>query len=759
MKDKLYLIDGNSFLYRFFYAIKNLSSNDFPTSVIFGFSRLLLSLKDASYILICFDSKEKTFRKEMFDDYKKQRPLMPQTLAVQIEPTKEIIKAFGVKYLEIAGFEADDIIATLANQFNKNYDVIIVTQDKDLYQLVNDSIFIYDPVKNVTYDYKKTVEKFEIEPAQISDFLALAGDSSDGIPGINGIGLKTAVKLLKDYKNIDGIIQNKDKLPQKIKGNIDEEKLKLYKSLTTLDKNINIDNISINYIKKTASDTKTLKNLFEKYNFKSLIGKLEPQQNYTSKNNKPLLFDIKIPKVETDEASLLELAAYLIQPRSAGNINKCALFIDKNLYEKIITMEESEKVSYLKPIFLDLIKKLDLEFLLFEVELPLRKILKKMEQEGIAVDIEKLKHYKTLINVLIEEKHSSIENIIGPCNINSPKELAFALYEQLGLKSTKKIKTGFSTDSETLQQLDHPVAKLIIEYRILTKLLSTYIEPFLNNVDKTNRIHTTFNQTLTLTGRLSSSNPNMQNLPIDNSFFNIREAIVAKNGYSLICADYSQIELRVLAELSKDPILIDIFKKDLDIHTQTAVELFNILPETVDTHTRRIAKTINFGIIYGMGAQSLAKTLSITPQKASQYIQRYFERFSKAKEFIDQTLKEAKGLGYTQTYFNRRRYFDNINSPNKKLSEFEKRAAVNAKIQGTAADIIKIAMVKLDKALQNLDATVVLQIHDELLIECKDNLIEEVKLIVKESMEKALDFDVPLKVNVGVGKNWHEAKT
>jgi DNA polymerase-1 len=758
MKEKLYLIDGSSFLYRFFYAIKNLSNNGYPTSVIFGFSRLLLSLKDASYILICFDSKEKTFRKESFADYKKQRPPMPDDLSIQIEPTKEIIKAFGVNYLEIAGFEADDIIATLATKFKNDFDIVIITQDKDLFQLVDDNTFIYDPVKNITYDYKKTIEKFDIEPSQISDFLALAGDSSDGIPGISGIGTKTAVKLLQTYKSIEGILQNKDKLPQKIKDNIDEKKLELYKSLTTLDKNIHIDNITISYFKKNSPDIKKLKNLFEKYNFQSLIGKLEPQQNQNSKKNNTSLFEINIPKIETDDASLLELAAYLIQPKSAGNIDKCALFIDKSLYEKILNMQESEKISYLKPIFLDLIKKLDLEFLLFQVELPLRKILKKMEKEGICVDIEKLKHYKTLINVLIEEKRSLIESIIGPCNINSPKELAYALYEKLGLKPTKKNKTGFSTDSETLMQIDHPVSKLIIDYRTLTKLLSTYIEPFLNSVDKQNRIHTTFNQTLTLTGRLSSSNPNLQNLPIDNPFFNIREAIVSKEGYSLICADYSQIELRVLAELSKDPILIDIFKKDLDIHTQTAVELFNILPETVDTHTRRVAKTINFGIIYGMGAQSLSKTLSIAPQKARFYIQRYMERFSKAKEFIDQTLKEAKDLGYTQTYFNRRRYFENINSPNKKLSEFEKRAAVNAKIQGTAADIIKIAMVKLDEALRGLDAKIVLQIHDELLIECKDNLIEEIKLIVKDSMEKAVNFDVPLKVNIGVGKNWHEAK-
>ncbi len=638
MKEKIYLVDGSSFLYRFYYAIKNLSHNGFPTSVIFGFSRLLLSLKDEKFILICFDSKEKTFRKALFDDYKKQRPKMPEELSVQINPTKEIINAFGINYLEIPGFEADDIIATLTIKFKKDYEIVIVTQDKDLFQLVEDNVYIFDPVKNATYDYKKTVEKFGVLPNQISDLLALIGDASDGIPGINGIGPKTAAKLLHDYTNIEGIIQNKNKLPDKLKKHLDEETLKLYKSLTTLDKNID-------------------------------------------------------------------------------------------------------------------------EFLLFEVELPLANILKKMEQEGIGIDIEKLKRYKTLINDLIEEKRSSIEKFIGPCNINSTKELQVALYEKLAIKPIKKTKTGYSTDSFVLEQIDHPVAKLIIDYRMLTKLLSTYIEPLLNNADKNNRVHTTFNQTLTLTGRLSSSNPNMQNLPLDSPFFNIRETIVSKSGYSLICADYSQIELRILAELSKDPNLIDIFKKDLDIHSQTACEVLNILPEMVDTHARRIAKTINFGIIYGMGEKSLAKTLSITPQKASEYIARYFERFSKAKEFIEETLKEAKNLGYTQTYFNRRRYFENINSPNKKLAEFEKRAAVNAKIQGTAADIIKIAMVKLDKALENFDAKMILQIHDELLIECKDNQIDKIKLIVKEIMEQCVNFEVPLKVNIGIGKNWHEAKT
>ncbi len=758
MKEKIYLVDGSSFLYRFYYAIKNLSHNGFPTSVIFGFSRLLLSLKDEKFILICFDSKEKTFRKALFDDYKKQRPKMPDELSVQINPTKEIINAFGINYLEIPGFEADDIIATLTIKFKKDYEIVIVTQDKDLFQLVEDNVYIFDPVKNATYDYKKTVEKFGVLPNQISDLLALIGDASDGIPGINGIGPKTAAKLLHDYTNIEGIIQNKNKLPDKLKEHLDEETLKLYKSLTTLDKNIDI-NISIDSIKRNVPDTKTLKKLFEIYNFKSLIDKIEIPNTKENKNKHVFLLNLEKPKNQTDDTVLLELASYLIQPKSAGNIEQCALFIDKGLYDAVSKLDENEKIQYLKPIFLDLIKKLGLEFLLFEVELPLANILKKMEQEGIGIDIEKLKRYKTLINDLIEEKRSSIEKFIGPCNINSTKELQVALYEKLAIKPIKKTKTGYSTDSFVLEQIDHPVAKLIIDYRMLTKLLSTYIEPLLNNADKNNRVHTTFNQTLTLTGRLSSSNPNMQNLPLDSPFFNIRETIVSKSGYSLICADYSQIELRILAELSKDPNLIDIFKKDLDIHSQTACEVLNILPEMVDTHARRIAKTINFGIIYGMGEKSLAKTLSITPQKASEYIARYFERFSKAKEFIEETLKEAKNLGYTQTYFNRRRYFENINSPNKKLAEFEKRAAVNAKIQGTAADIIKIAMVKLDKALENFDAKMILQIHDELLIECKDNQIDKIKLIVKEIMEQCVNFEVPLKVNIGIGKNWHEAKT
>ncbi len=756
MKEKIYLVDGNSFLYRFFYAIKNLSHNDFPTSVIFGFSRLLLML-NTQFILICFDSKEKTFRKVLFDDYKKQRPKMPQELSIQIKPTKEIINAFGIKYLEIPGFEADDIIATLTNKFKKNYEIIIVTQDKDLFQLVDGNVFIFDPVKNTTYDYKKTVEKFGVLPNQISDLLALIGDTSDGIPGIKGIGPKTAVKLLHDYTNIEGIIENKSKLPDKLREHLDEETLKLYKSLTTLDEAIDID-ISIESIKRNKPDSKTLKKLFEMYNFKSLMNKIEATTTEENKNKHVFLFNIEKSENQTNDVILLELAAYLIQPKSAGNIEQCALFIDKGLYDTVSKLHENEKIQYLKPIFLDLIKKFGLEFLLFEVELPLRIILKKMEQEGIGIDIKKLKHYKMLINDLIEEKRSSIKKFIGPCNINSTKELQVALYEKLSIKPIKKTKTGYSTDSFVLEQIDHPVAKLIIDYRTLTKLLSTYIEPLLNNVDKNNRIHTTFNQTLTLTGRLSSSNPNMQNLPLDNPFFNIREAIIAKDKYSLICADYSQIELRILAELSKDPTLMDIFKKDLDIHSQTACEVLNILPEMVDSHARRIAKIINFGIIYGMGEKSLAKTLSITPQKASEYIERYFKRFSKAKEFIEETLKESKILGYTQTYFNRRRYFENINSPNKKLAEFEKRAAVNAKIQGTAADIIKIAMVKLDKALENFDAKIILQIHDELIIECKDNQIDKIKPILKESMEQCVNFEVPLKVNIGVGKNWHEAK-
>ncbi|WP_291490454.1 5'-3' exonuclease H3TH domain-containing protein, partial [Desulfurella sp.] len=311
MKEKVYLIDGSSFLYRFFYAIKNLSYNNFPTSVIFGFARLLLSLKDAKYILICFDSKEKTFRKELFDEYKKQRPPIPDDLAIQIEPTKEIIKAFGVKYLELAGFEADDIIATLANKFKKDFDVVIVTQDKDLFQLVDDNVFIFDPVKNITYDYQKTIEKFGVKPQQISDLLALAGDSSDGIPGVENIGPKTAVKLLTSYGDIDSIIKNKDRLPQKIKENIDEEKLKLYKSLTILDKNINFDNITIDSIKKSEPDLELLTKLFKQYNFKSLMDKLVPNKNNNKNCNQANLFDEQLPSYQTDDSVLLELAAYL----------------------------------------------------------------------------------------------------------------------------------------------------------------------------------------------------------------------------------------------------------------------------------------------------------------------------------------------------------------------------------------------------------------------------------------------------------------
>ena len=805
MKDKVYLIDGSSFLYRFFFAIKGLSYKGQPTSAIFGFAKLLLELENAKpkYIAIFFDTKAKTFREDILETYKKNRPKMPDELSIQIEPTKELIKAFGIPIIELDGFEADDLIATFAEKLKRDFEVIVVASDKDLFQLVDDDIKLYDPVKKVLYDREKVFEKLGVYPEQVADFLALVGDSIDNIPGVKSIGPKTASALLKDYKDLDGILRNLDNLKPKVKKAIEKEinNLPTYKELTLTRRDVPIK-INLDQIRKNDADFSKIKEIFLQFGFKSLINQL-PKENKKETVNyretKPILFSqngsvllFENGQLKRIEPSVFEadtniiaydikqlatagvrfkelpfdikLACYLVNPDSKGSPDLCFEQIKDDIYLKIAEIGSfHDKLAEVYKPLEDYIKDNNLEFLLKEVEMPLSIVLFEMEKTGIKIDIDYLISFKNEL----EDKLSRIENSIYALagetfNINSTKELQRILFEKLKIKPIKKTKTGYSTDSESLKILSekYEIAGLIITYRAITKVISTYIVPFLEKVDKNNRIHTTFNQTLTSTGRLSSSNPNLQNLPAgdDELHSGIRKSVIAEKGYKLICSDYSQIELRVLAELSKDETLIEVFKNDEDIHTQTAVKLFGVHKSMVDHNLRRMAKTINFGIIYGMGYVSLAKTLNISKDKAKQIIEKYFERFSKVKEYIEKTIETATRQGYVQTYFGRRRYFFNINSSNKRLAEFEKRAAVNATIQGTAADIIKMAMVKLNEKLKNWDAKIVLQVHDELLIEAKEEIASEVSQIVKDTMENIVNFSIPLKTHTKIAGNWYEAK-
>jgi len=805
MREKVYLIDGSSFLYRFFFAIKGLSYKGFPTGAIYGFAKLLIEIENTKpkYVAIFFDTKAKTFRENILETYKKNRPKMPNDLSIQIEPIKELIDAFGITRIELDGFEADDLIGTYTEKLKNQYDIVIIASDKDLFQLVEENVIIFDPIKKTYYDRNKVYEKLGVYPEQVPDYLALVGDSIDNIPGVKSIGPKTAAQLLNEFKSIDGILQNLDKLKPKIKKALEEEEnLENYLKLTIVDRNSPVE-IDLDSLKKREPDFEKIREIFLKFGFKSLMDFIPKEKGKSEVNTKttgtpimiaqsggaflfkygqlkriePAFFSSDEDFIVYDLKSLLsngfrfekqpfdvKLACYLINPDSKGSINTCFENIDDATFmniAKLRTVEEKIAVSVDK--IKKTIKEHKLEFLLKDVETPLSQVLVSMEERGIKIDIDSLIGFKSELENKLNIVEEKIYALAGEqFNINSTKELQRILFEKLGIKPIKKTKTGYSTDSESLMQLSqkHEIAGLIILYRTIMKVISTYINPFLEKADKNNRIHTTFNQTLTATGRLSSSNPNLQNLPAGDDEFHsgIRKSVVAEKGYKLICSDYSQIELRVLAELSKDETLLNIFKNDEDIHTQTAVRLFGVHPQMVDHNLRRMAKTINFGILYGMGYVSLAKTLNISKDKAKQIIETYFKRFSRVKDYIEKTIEEATQKGYVKTYFNRRRYFFNINSSNKRLAEFEKRAAVNATIQGTAADIIKIAMVKLYERLKNLDAYMVLQVHDELLIEARQDLAEKVAKIVKETMENVVNFEVPLKANTKIADNWYDAK-
>ncbi len=797
----VYLIDGSSFLYRFFFAIRNLSRNGMPTGAVFGFARMLLDIdkENPEYIAVLFDTKAKTFRADLFESYKQNRPKMPDELSVQIEPVKELINCFGITIIEKDGFEADDLIATLAEKMKKEFKVVVLANDKDLLQLVeDDSVVIYDPVKKIYYNEEAVYKKLGVYPSQVADYLALIGDSIDNIPGIKSIGPKTAASILKNYKNCNEILDNVNNLKPKIKDAIlSDGNLLLYKKLTTIDKNVEID-ITPEDIKRKPKQTEKIRQMFLRFGFKSLLNNIKSEEKGKSEtfscdiiykeNEQHYRFDGKNSR--TVEPSLIEqavavydlkdllwagfqftstpfdikLACYLLNSDSSGMLQGCFEYADKELDYKVLSAESfAARLAVAEKGAKKLIEKNSLSYLLNEVETPLSYVLYEMEKVGLKIDTDYLYKFKNELTDKQKHMESSIYALAGEeFNINSTKELQKILFEKMGIKPIKKTKTGYSTDSETLQELSkkYEIAELIIKYREIAKIVSTYIVPFIKKADKNSRLHTTFNQTLTSTGRLSSSNPNLQNLPAneDEIHAGIRRAVIAQEGYKLICADYSQIELRILAHFSKDRTLIEVFNNNGDIHTQTAVKLFGVHESMVDHNLRRTAKVINFGILYGMGYVSLSKTLGIKKSKAKEIIEKYFERFKDVQNFISNTIDSASKNGYVETFFKRRRYFANLNSSNERLAGFERRAAVNAVIQGTAADIIKIAMVRLDKKLKNIDAKLVMQVHDELLIEANEEAAEQVKEITKDVMENVVKFDVPLLVNIKVADNWLEAK-
>ncbi len=917
---KLLIIDGSSCIYRAFHAIPVFTTRGgVPTNAVYGFVQTIRKLlKDIKpdYITVAFDVKGPSFRHELFKEYKIERPPMPDDLSPQIPYIKDIVKAFNISALEKQGFEADDVMATLEKKFStEGLKIYVVTGDKDMMQLVKPGTVIYDQAKSKEYGQGEVIEKFGVGPEKIKDFMGLSGDKSDGIPGVKGIGPKTATKLLLEFGGLDEIFTNIEQVkPDKLRAKLVEHKeiALLSRELATLHSSVDTQGISLEDLSITEPDFERLEEVLKELEFTKLIKELIPVRteavdvkvikskpelselcaNISKRKNfsiwlhreeggkgaegesacavgisldagggffiplaaingasqdeqndsdgasgqtslgleaggvgdggvdsvndseldsglksalktadifsglKKIFENPQISKSTYDSKELylylskngirlagvdmdVTIAAYLLNPtRSGKTLGAVTLeYLDKRIDDEneatvsgeIKTIAEHTVrmagcVRELSPVLKDKLKEQGQAGLFNDMELPLVPILASMESCGIEVDAESLEVLSEEMGREVTELTDIIYKAAGySFNINSPKQLSTLLFENLGLKPGKKTKTGYSTDESVLTSLAerHPVPRDIIKYRQVSKLKSTFVDGLLGLIDPgTGRVHTSFNQTVTATGRLSSSSPNLQNIPIRGEYAaRIRKAFVAGRGKKFVSADYSQIELRLVAHLSEDPVLINAFKKNEDVHTVTAAEVFDIMPGLVTKEMRRRAKAINFGIIYGMGPHGLAAELSVSMKEAKNYIEAYFERYGKVKEFIEKTIEQTRERGYTETLFSRRRYVPELHAARDQTVRFGERIAVNTPIQGTAADIIKAAMIGLDRFFSDseLSSVLLLQIHDELIVEATEDEVETVKQALITQMEGVLSLKVPIKVNVGVGNNWGEA--
>jgi len=838
-KKRLYLIDATAFCYRAFYAIRGLTTSfGQPSGAVYGFVNILnkiLKENKPDYLAACFDVSRETFRSKKFKEYKAQRISMPDDLSSQIPIIKEVLLYYGITILEKPGYEADDIIATLAKAATaKGIKTTIVSSDKDILQLVSKDVEVLSPYKDegLTYDEEEVLKRFGIKANQVVDFISLMGDASDNIPSIPGIGEKTAVELIREFGTIENLIKNIDKVKKKkIKESLADniEKLKLNKELVTL-----VDDVDIDYdfisLKRGAVNLNELTRLFKHLEFKKFLHDLAlpetavrpvfkvepwPEDDYKKFMDKPdelflygealnnlvffsrdkflrldktdprlkkLLADPKVKKVSHDlkklkvylakEGFVLNglyfdtmIAAYLLNP-SQGNYSLEAIsldYLDKVIKDKTLSVEES--LGLIKDLFSTLereLKNKSLANLFYETDMPLLEVLAQMEISGIKLDLKLLKSLSKDLDKRLTALVKDIYNISGEeFNINSPKQLGSILFEKLKLPIIKKTKTGASTDEEVLNKLSakHKLPSLLLEYRQLTKLKTTYIDalPLLVDPD-TGRIHTSFNQAVTETGRLSSSNPNLQNIPIKNEIGKqIRKAIVASTeDYCLLSCDYSQIELRILAHLSKDERLIAAFDKGADIHKATASLIYGVQENEVSDTMRDSAKRINFGIIYGLTFYGLSKDLNIPADEAQHFIDEYFLRYPGVKSYIDAQITRAAKDGFVTTILGRRRYIPEINSKNQAVRQFAQRQAVNTPIQGSAADLIKLAMISIDNQLKakGLKSRMVLQIHDELVFDLPKDELNELLPLARHHMENVLKLDVPIRVDIKKGQNW-----
>ncbi|MCM8784852.1 MAG: DNA polymerase I [Candidatus Omnitrophica bacterium] len=795
---EIYLIDGSCLIYRSFYALPKLkTSTGITTNAIYGFTTTLIKIlkeKKPEYMAIFFDLHVPTFRHITFEKYKEKRKPMPDELSGQITKIKEITTCFGIKYFEKEGYEADDLIASAIKKLRRD-DLIffIISSDKDILQLVNKNVFIINPVNYSLIDEKSILQKYGFKPEKIIDFIGLAGDASDNIPGIQGIGEKTATFLLSRFNSIEEIYENIEKIESKsLKTKLEQNKdiAFLSKKLSILDKDA-LNEIDLEDIKISRPNISKLLEIFDSFEFKKLkevIKKIYPELEnikeiedyigfsigkfirYTEilknpEKYKEIIEDKNIKKIGFDlKSKIVELKTRGIE---FENID-FDFSIAKHLTGKIIYDRDIFK---LKNKYENILTELNMYELFTNVEMPLIEVIAWLETNGIKVDIEYLKQLDEKFNIEIEEIVNKIYSLTGEVfNLNSPSQVGEILFEKLKLPVIKKTKTTYATDTHVLKELSsfHPLPKYILDYREIHKIKSTYIEGLLGFVnEKTGRIHPNYSQISTSTGRLTCSNPNLQNLPVKTQKGGlVRKAFCAEKDNLLISFDYSQIELRVLAHFSEDPVLINAFEKDKDIHSETAElilasnSLFTPLnfSELTKEEKRRIAKTINFGIIYGISPYGLSQELGISVEESSNFIEKYFEKFKKVKLYIENITKKAEENGYVETLLKRRRYIPELKSPNKNEREFGKRVAINMPIQGTASEIIKVAMNRIYQKFkhENLKSKLVLQIHDELLFEVLPDEENKVIEIVKEIMKNAIILKVPIKVDIKKGRNFLE---
>jgi len=780
MSDRVFLIDAHGLCYRAFYAVKALkNSKGVPTNAVFGFCNILRKmLADCkpTHVAVCFDVGKKTNRQKKYAEYKIQRQAMPDDLVIQIKTIRELVSAYGFQIFELEGFEADDVMATLALRFAKTgVDVFIATEDKDMAQLVDDHIKLYSPRQEKVIDTKDVVEKFGVNPSQITDYIALAGDASDNIPGVKGIGEKGACKLIEEFKSLEGIYKHVDKItPAKLQEKliVSRENAFLSKELAALDDQVSLD-ANLDDLAFPEPDRAKLYALFNELEFRKFAQEYAPADALPQES----FADLKTWVEGSDEGKPVFIAYDLKTLRKAGNVTESQLkhkIFDVYLADYLLSGGQGqyhlptlratdEGMRELYAIQKRLLKEQKLDFLFYDVEMPLSDVLFEMEASGVGLDVAVLEKLSKECQTRIAQLEESLFKIAGtPFNVNSPKQLSEILFERLKLPVVKKIKTGYSTNEEVLTKLSsqHPLPALILEYRQMAKLKSTYIDALPLLVDQDKRLHATFNQAGAETGRLSSNNPNLQNIPVRTEFGQrIRRAFVPyAKGHVLLSADYSQIELRILALLADDEDLKKACRGDGDIHRYTASLMFEVPESEVDEKMRYAAKRINFGIIYGMGAFSLAKDLDVSINEAQVFIDKYFLRYPKVRQFLDGEIQKARDLGYVATLFGRRRYLPDINNRNMGLRQFAERQAINAPMQGTAADIIKIAMVKISRQLakQKLTSTMIMTVHDELVFDVPQEEIKKMVSLVREEMEGAMDLSVPMKASVKVGSNWLE---